>query len=435
MAREVSRPERLRGAIEIPGDKSVSHRAVMFNALANGSATVTNLSGGADCTSTIRIFRAMGVEIERSPGPAGRGDTIRITGVGMHGLAEPNEILDAGNSGTTTRLMSGLLAGRPIMTVITGDDSLRSRPMGRVIEPLRSMGAEISARDGGRLAPIVFHGGTLHGIEYDMPVASAQLKSCLLLAGLRATGSTVVRQPDVTRDHTERMLSGMGASIEVDGLAVTTSASELTAVDVEVPGDVSSAAFWIVAAAAHPDADITLSNVGVNPTRTGIFDVLRAMGVDIELVNERNVAGEPVADVHVRSSQLKGVDIGGDVVPLMIDEVPVVAVAAAMAEGTTRITEAAELRVKESDRISATVAWLKAAGVEHEEAEDGLTIYGGGRIQGAVADSFDDHRIAMSLAIAGLVSEGTIGIERAESVDISYPTFWRDLDVLSGAVA
>ncbi|MBT3942691.1 MAG: 3-phosphoshikimate 1-carboxyvinyltransferase [Chloroflexi bacterium] len=435
MAREVSKPERLRGAIEIPGDKSISHRAVMFNALANGSATVTNLSGGADCTSTIGIFRAMGVDIQRSPGPAGRGDTVQIKGVGMHGLAEPIEILDAGNSGTTTRLMSGLLAGRPIMTVMTGDDSLRSRPMGRVINPLRSMGAEISARDGGRLAPIVFHGGELHGIEYDMPVASAQLKSCLLLAGLRATGNTVIKQPDVSRDHTERMLAGMGANISVDGLAVTTSESELTAADVEVPGDISSAAFWIVAAAAHPDADITLSNVGVNPTRTGIFDVLRAMGVDIDLVNERTIAGEPVADLHVRSSELKGIDIGGDVIPLMIDEVPVLAVAAAMAEGTTRITEAAELRVKESDRISATVAWLKAAGVEHEESEDGLTIHGGGKIQSAVADSFDDHRIAMSLAIAGLVSEGTIGIERAESVDISYPTFWRDLDTLSGVIA
>ncbi|MBT4072501.1 MAG: 3-phosphoshikimate 1-carboxyvinyltransferase [Chloroflexi bacterium] len=435
MAREVSKPERLRGAIEIPGDKSISHRAVMFNALANGSATVTNLSGGADCTSTIGIFRAMGVDIQRSPGPAGRGDTVQIKGVGMHGLAEPIEILDAGNSGTTTRLMSGLLAGRPIMTVMTGDDSLRSRPMGRVINPLRSMGAEISARDGGRLAPIVFHGGELHGIEYDMPVASAQLKSCLLLAGLRATGNTVIKQPDVSRDHTERMLAGMGANISVDGLAVTTSESELTAADVEVPGDISSAAFWIVAAAAHPDADITLSNVGVNPTRTGIFDVLRAMGVDIDLVNERTIAGEPVADLHVRSSELKGIDIGGDVIPLMIDEVPVLAVAAAMAEGTTRITEAAELRVKESDRISATVAWLKAAGVEHEESEDGLTIDGGGKIQSAVADSFDDHRIAMSLAIAGLVSEGTIGIERAESVDISYPTFWRDLDTLSGVIA
>ncbi len=407
----------------------------MFNALANGSATVTNLSGGADCTSTIGIFRAMGVDIQRSPGPAGRGDTVQIKGVGMHGLAEPIEILDAGNSGTTTRLMSGLLAGRPIMTVMTGDDSLRSRPMGRVINPLRSMGAEISARDGGRLAPIVFHGGELHGIEYDMPVASAQLKSCLLLAGLRATGNTVIKQPDVSRDHTERMLAGMGANISVDGLAVTTSESELTAADVEVPGDISSAAFWIVAAAAHPDADITLSNVGVNPTRTGIFDVLRAMGVDIDLVNERTIAGEPVADLHVRSSELKGIDIGGDVIPLMIDEVPVLAVAAAMAEGTTRITEAAELRVKESDRISATVAWLKAAGVEHEESEDGLTIHGGGKIQSAVADSFDDHRIAMSLAIAGLVSEGTIGIERAESVDISYPTFWRDLDTLSGVIA
>ncbi|MCH8816765.1 MAG: 3-phosphoshikimate 1-carboxyvinyltransferase [Chloroflexi bacterium] len=434
MAREVSRPQRLRGSIEIPGDKSISHRAVMFNAVADGSATVTNFSGGADCTSTIGILRAMGVEIERTPGPAGRGDTVHISGVGMHGLTEPEEILDAGNSGTTTRLMSGLLAGRPFLSIITGDESLRSRPMGRVIEPLLSMGAEITARAGG-LAPIVFHGGELRGIEYEMPVASAQLKSCLLLAGLRANGDTVIKQPNASRDHTERMLAGMGADIEVNGLDVAVSESTLTAADVEVPGDVSSAAFWIVAGAAHPDADITLYNVGVNPTRTGIFEVLRAMGANIDLVNQRTVAGEPVADLRVRSSALKGVDIGGDVVPLMIDEIPVVAVAAAMAEGTTRITEARELRVKESDRISATAAWLNAAGVQYEEAEDGLTIHGAGRLRPTVADSFGDHRIAMALAIAGLVSDGTIGIERAESVDISYPTFWRDLDTLSGAIA
>ena len=406
----------------------------MFNAVADGSATVTNFSGGADCTSTIGILQAMGVEIERTPGPAGRGDTVHISGVGMHGLTEPEEILDAGNSGTTTRLMSGLLAGRPFLSIITGDESLRSRPMGRVIEPLLSMGAEITARAGG-LAPIVFHGGELRGIEYEMPVASAQLKSCLLLAGLRANGDTVIKQPNASRDHTERMLAGMGADIEVNGLDVAVSESTLTAADVEVPGDVSSAAFWIVAGAAHPDADITLYNVGVNPTRTGIFEVLRAMGANIDLVNQRTVAGEPVADLRVRSSALKGVDIGGDVVPLMIDEIPVVAVAAAMAEGTTRITEARELRVKESDRISATAAWLNAAGVQYEEAEDGLTIHGAGRLRPTVADSFGDHRIAMALAIAGLVSDGTIGIERAESVDISYPTFWRDLDTLSGAIA
>lgn len=406
----------------------------MFNAVADGSATVTNFSGGADCTSTIGILRAMGVEIERTPGPAGRGDTVHISGVGMHGLTEPEEILDAGNSGTTTRLMSGLLAGRPFLSILTGDESLRSRPMGRVIEPLLSMGAEITARAGG-LAPIVFHGGELRGIEYEMPVASAQLKSCLLLAGLRANGDTVIKQPNASRDHTERMLAGMGADIEVNGLDVAVTESTLTAADVEVPGDVSSAAFWIVAGAAHPDADITLYNVGVNPTRTGIFEVLRAMGANIDLVNQRTVAGEPVADLRVRSSALKGVDIGGDVVPLMIDEIPVVAVAAAMAEGTTRITEAKELRVKESDRISATAAWLNAAGVRYEEAEDGLTIHGAGRLRPVVADSFGDHRIAMALAIAGLVSDGTIGIERAESVDISYPTFWRDLDTLSGAIA
>ena len=317
---------------------------------------------------------------------------------------------------------------------MTGDASIRGRPMGRVIEPLRKMGAQISARKGGTLAPIVFHGGTLRGLSYDMPVASAQVKSCLLLAGLRAEGRTVLRQPALSRDHTERMLTAMGARVAVDELSVSVGPAELTAMDIEVPGDVSSAAFWLVAATVHPDAEITLSNIGLNPSRTGVLGVLRKMGADIQVRRERIVAGEPVGDLIARSSKLRGVEIAGDIVPILIDEIPVLSVAAAIAEGETVVRDAAELRVKETDRIAATAAWLRAAGVEVEEAKDGMTIRGAGKLQGVVGQSYDDHRIAMSLAIAGLVSEGPMRIEGAGAADISYPTFWRDLELIGGSL-
>jgi 3-phosphoshikimate 1-carboxyvinyltransferase len=430
----VSRPGRLRGTITPPGDKSISHRSSMFNAVANGVARVTNYSTGQDCASTIRVLRGLGVRIDVSTDKGGGGDTLTVHGVGMHGLREPDDILDAGNSGTTTRLMSGLLAGRPFQAVVTGDASIRSRPMGRVIEPLRQMGANISARKNRTLAPIVFHGGALRGIEYDMPVASAQVKSCLMLAGLRAEGRTLLRQPALSRDHTERMLSAMGARVVTDGLTVTAVPAELTAMDIEVPGDVSSAAFWLVAAAVHPDAEITLSNIGLNPSRTGVLQVLRDMGADIQVRKQRMVAGEPVGDLVARSSKLRGVEIAGDIVPILIDEIPVLSVAAAMADGDTVVRDAAELRVKETDRISATATWLAAAGVKVEEAKDGMTIHGTGRLRGIAGQSFDDHRIAMSLAIAGLVSEGPVRIEGAGAADISYPTFWRDLELIGGSL-
>lgn len=306
--------------------------------------------------------------------------------------------------------------------------------MGRVIEPLRKMGAQISARKGGTLAPIVFHGGTLRGFEYDMPVASAQVKSCLLLAGLRAEGRTVLRQPALSRDHTERMLRAMGARVDAEGLSVSITPAELNGMDIEVPGDVSSAAFWLVAAAVHPDAEITLSNIGLNPSRTGVLGILRKMGADIQVRKERMVAGEPVGDLVARSSKLRGVEISGDIVPILIDEIPVLSVAAAMAEGDTVVRDAAELRVKETDRIAATGAWLTAAGVRMEEAKDGMTIHGAGRLRGITGRSFDDHRIAMSLAVAGLVSDGPMGIEGAGAADISYPTFWRDLELIGGSL-
>ena len=431
----VSRPARLRGEITAPGDKSISHRAAILNAVANGEARVTNFSTGADCASTVDMLRALGVDIDHRPGSADRGGELTVRGVGMNGLSEPSDVLDAGNSGTTTRLMSGILAGRDFQAIISGDASIRSRPMGRVIDPLVEMGANISARDGGRLAPIVFHGGVLRGIEYVQGVASAQVKSCLLFAGLRAEGETTVRSPAISRDHSERMLAAMGAPVRTDGPDVSITASELSAVDVEVPGDISSAAFWLVAGVIHSDAEVTVRNVGLNPTRAGVLTVLREMGAEIETVNERDVAGEPVGDLIARSSALHGIEISGEIVPLLIDEIPVLAVAAAQADGETVIADSEELRVKETDRIAATVEWMEAAGADVEDRPDGLIIRGGRPIRGVTAHSHDDHRIAMALAVAGLVADGEMRIEEAGAADISYPSFWRDLSTISGAVA
>jgi 3-phosphoshikimate 1-carboxyvinyltransferase len=430
----VTRPPRLRGEITPPGDKSISHRAAMLNSIAFGLAKITNYSSGMDCTSTVEIMRALGVEIERLPGTDTTGDTLIISGAGLHGLEEPDDVLDAGNSGTTTRLMSGILAGREFQTILTGDRSIRSRPMDRVISPLREMGALISARDDGRLAPIAFVGGTLHPFEYTQSVASAQVKSCLLFAGLRAEGRTTVRSPAPSRDHSERMLRAMGANVIEDGADVSIDQSTLVSVDVDVPGDISSAAFWLVAGISHPDAEITLRNVGINPTRTGILTILEQMGADIEVVNPRETAGEPVADLVARSSELRGVQIGGDMIPLLIDEIPVIAVAAACASGETVITDARELRVKEADRIAATVEWVRAAGGQIEDRPDGMIISGGRPLRGSIASSHGDHRIAMSLAIAGLIAEGEFKIEDAGAADISYPSFWRDLASVSGQV-
>ena len=431
MAITVSQPSTLRGVIKAPGDKSISHRAVIFNSLARGEAVVTNFSPGADCTSTVNIMRSLGVQVERAPSSDESGDTLRITGSSGN-LAEPAVILDAGNSGTTMRLMSGVLGGRDMMAVMTGDNSLNSRPMGRVVEPLRLMGAVIRGRRNDTLAPLVFAGGELNGIEYHLPVASAQLKSTLILAALRANGQTRLQEIGQSRDHTERMLTAMGAQIEVDGLSISVSPGPLSAADVQVPGDISSAAFWMVAAAVHPDAELRITDVGINPTRSGILEALGSMGANIALENVKEVAGEPVADIVVRSSQLRGVEISGDILPLLMDEVPVLAVAAAMAEGTTTIKDADELRVKETDRIEATLTWLRGAGVECEGHPDGMSIEGAGRIAGGTFDSSDDHRLAMSLGVAGLVSQAPITITDAEVAGISYPGFWRELDRLGG---
>ncbi len=430
----VSHPRRLSGEIVAPGDKSVSHRAVMLNSIAQGEATVLNFSPGDDCTSTMVIMRALGVEIERRTANENAGDTLVIKGAGANGLRQPEKVLDAGNSGTTMRLMSGILAGRNFKATMTGDRSLRSRPMGRIIKPLSMMGAVIRGRDNNTLAPLEFDGGTLSGIEYDLPVASAQLKSAVLLAGIRADGETRITQPSASRDHTERMLSAMGADIAVDGLNVIVGQSDIRCVDVEVPGDISSAAFWIVAGLIHPNAEVIVRRVGINPTRAGVLTALTDMGGNIELVEQRDVAGEPVADIVARTSDLRGTELAGGIMPLLMDEVPIIAVAAAMAEGETVIRDAAELRVKETDRISATVDWLVAAGVEAEARDDGMAIIGSGRIAGGRYESQDDHRIAMALGIAGLVADGPITIAEANCASISYPEFWDELESLGGIV-
>ena len=429
----IARPRSLRGEIIAPGDKSVSHRAIMFNALSNtGTASIKNFSPGADCTSTVEIMRSLGVEITREDGHAGMGDSLTVKGVGLNGLQEPADILDAGNSGTTTRLMSGILAGRDILTILTGDDSLKSRPMGRVIKPLSDMGAVITARDGDTLAPIVSHGGTLRGTNYEMPVASAQLKSCLLLAGLRADDKTKLKQPAESRDHTERMLSAMGVKLTKTDLEIELEPSELQTVDVEVPGDISSAAFWMVAGVCHPDAELLIKNVGINPTRAGIVTALRIMGADLTLLDEREVAGEPVADILVRTSDLKGIELSGDIVPLLIDEIPVIAVAAAIADGETVIKDAEELRVKESDRIQASVTWLKGAGVDVEGTPDGMILGGGNTIGGGEFQCYDDHRLAMSLGVAGLISSDPITVLDPDVAGISYPNFWEIIEDFGG---
>ena len=426
---------RLAGAIELPGDKSISQRAILLNSFANGTAHVSNLCEGDDRASILRCMRGLGVEIEerRDCGVGGAGERFEVRGRGMGGLLEPVQPLDAGNSGTAARLVTGLLAAQPFFSVITGDESLLSRPMGRVIQPLRRMGAEIMGRGGDSLAPLAVRGGGLTGIELTQQVASAQVKSSVLIAGLFADGETTVIQPAKSRDHTERMLSAMGADISVSGHSVTVRRSDLTAVDVAAPGDISGAAFWLAAGAIHPNAELRLNRVGVNATRAGVIDVLQQMGARISVENVREERAELVADLVVESSALQGVEIGGSMVPRVVDELPVIAVAASLASGATVIRDAAELRVKESDRIAATVDGLARLGADIEEREDGMVIRGGRRLLGTTVSSYGDHRIAMAMAVAGLVSEGETTIDGAEAAAVSYPGFWDVLARLSEA--
>jgi len=425
MKRTVRAARRLRGTIEPPGDKSISHRAAILNAIAQGEAAVENFQTGADCLATIRCLRALGVRIE-SPAPG----ALRVQGAGRSGLREASAVLNAANSGTTLRLLAGLLTAQPFFSVLTGDASLRSRPMGRIVEPLRAMGAHIQGRAGGTRPPLAIEGGRLRGARHRLPVASAQVKSALTLAGLYAEGETVLEEPAPSRDHTERMLRAMGASIMVGegGLRVSPLTGELVPLSLRVPGDISAAAFWMVAAAAHPDAELRLTGVGINPSRSGIVDALRAMGARIAVEEERTWGCEPVADIVVHSSRLRGTVIEGALIPRLIDEVPALAVAACLAEGETVVRDAGELRVKESDRIRATAGELRRLGARIQELPDGMVIHGVGRLRGAACGSHGDHRLAMALAVAGLLAAGETTVRGAEAAAVSYSSFWNDLD-------
>ena len=413
------------GSIAPPGDKSISHRALIFNAIAGGTATVSGLSNGEDVLSTTRCLKALGVQIG-SGAPVG---TVMVSGTGGR-MEEPGDVLDTGNSGTSMRLIAGLLATQPFLSILTGDESLRTRPMSRILQPLKLMGAGILGRNGDTLAPLAIRGGALRGIEYTIPVASAQIKSSIMLAALSAHGETVLHQPARSRDHTERLVKAMGGVVEENGLSLVVRPSDLSCVDVNIPGDISAAAFWVVAAVCHPNSRIVLRNVGVNPTRDGILVVLESMGARISRVNQRNERGEPVADLHVESSELKSTEVGGELIPQIIDELPVLAVAACFASGTTVIKNAQELRVKESDRIFTTVKELSRLGARVEESPDGMLIHGTGRLVGARCRSHRDHRLAMALGVAGLLAEGQTVVDGAEAANISYPQFWDHLQQL-----
>lgn len=430
MAREVRRCPSLAGVITPPGDKSISHRAAILNSLAEGRARLTNFSPGGDCRSTLNCLRAIGVGIEQlSADPS----AIEVTGVGRRGFVEAADVLDAGNSGTTMRLMTGLLAAQPFLSIITGDSSLRSRPMGRLILPLRLMGSKIWGRGRDTLAPLAIKGQELRGVTYSLPVPSAQIKSAILIAAIFATqGKTTIQEPSKSRDHTERMLQAMGVDLNADDSFVSISPlrSPPVALDLVIPGDISSAAYWMVLGAAHPSARIEIKGVGINPTRTGVIDALRAMGASLRVVRERASGNEPVADIVVESSRLTGTTIAGDVIPRLIDEIPALAVAASVAGGPTVIADAAELRVKETDRIALMARELSRFGVAVEEKPDGMVIQGGAALHGALCSSHGDHRLAMSLGIAGALADGVTLIEDAEVADISYPDFWQHLEML-----
>jgi len=428
MLRTVRRPRALRGSLTPPGNKSISHRAAIFNGIADGSAIVENFLPSADCLATLRCMRRLGVGWRR-PDEL----TLEVEGAGKQGLKEPEAALDCANSGTTMRLLVGVLAAQPFLSILTGDGSLRSRPMARVIDPLEQMGARIWSRREGR-APLALQGTSLRGIRYGMPVASAQVKSAIILAGLYAEGETVVEEPGPTRDHTERMLQEMGADIrfgEGPVVRVKQLRGELKPLSLRVPGDISAAAPWLVLAVAHPDAELRLADVGVNPTRTGIIDILISMGAQIEIENERRWGGEPVADIVVRSGSLCGTIVEGHLVPRSIDELPLVALAGCLAEGETVIREAQELRVKESDRVRTTADGLRRLGARVDEMPDGLIVKGPQRLSGSRVYSRGDHRQAMMLAVAGCLADGETTIHKAESVAVSYPWFWNHLQVIS----
>ena len=405
------------GQIKVPGDKSISHRAVMLGSLANGVTEISGFLKGADCLSTIDCFRKMGIDIDIN------GENVTVHGNGLRGLKKPDEMLYTGNSGTTTRLLCGILAGQNFDTSITGDASIQKRPMGRVVKPLSMMGAKIE----NEYCPLYITGTKLHGIDYKMPVASAQVKTAIILAGLYADGETVIHEIEKSRDHTELMLSAMGADLTVDNLDITVKpTNDLTAVNVDVPGDISSAAFFLVLGAIMPNSQITVTNVGINPTRTGIIDVLKDMGADITLENVHTSAGETVANITVRSSSLKGTTVGGDIIPRLIDELPIIAVAAVFADGQTVIKHAQELKVKETNRIRAVVDEFNKCGIDITETDDGMIINGGKSIHGADFKTYGDHRMAMSLTVLAQLADGESTLDDSDCACVSYPTFFDD---------
>lgn len=421
----------LSGQCSVPGDKSISHRAIMFGGIAEGKTTVRNFLDGHDCRATVQVMRDLGVEIEvLTP------TELVVQGRGLHGLQEPNTVLDCANSGTTIRMLTGLLAGQKFTSFLNGTAQIRRRPMGRIVQPLRGMGADIMGRQNGNYAPLGIRPARLRSVEYDMPVASAQVKSCVLLAGLYAHGLTLVREPGPARDHTERMLRAMGAPIEVVGNTVHSESpsSPLKALDVIVPGDLSSAAFLLVAGAIVPDSRLTIAGVGVNPTRTGIVDALLEMGANIQFLNQRDQAGEPVADLDVRFSELRGTHFGGQQIVTMIDELMVLAVAATQAKGRTVIKDAGELRVKETDRIASTVTELRKMGARIEPTEDGFIIDGPTPLIGAPVESQGDHRLAMAMTVAGLVARSTTTVYGSEVTADSFPGFELTLQALGGTL-
>lgn len=412
----------IHGELTIPGDKSISHRAIMLGSIADGTTEITNFLQGADCLSTIACFRQMGVTIENSK------DKVIIKGNGLHGLHPPKNMLDVGNSGTTTRLMSGILAAQNFSCSLNGDASIQKRPMGRIITPLSQMGADIVSIKGNGCAPLQINGRQLHGIDYHTPVASAQVKSSILLAGLYADATTSVTEPSLSRNHSELMLSSFGANVtSKDNTATIQPATKLYGQQIVVPGDISSATYFIVAGLILPNSEILIKNVGINPTRDGILRVCKAMGASISYENKREVSKEPVADLLVRSSSLHGTEIGGDLIPTLIDEIPAIAVLACFAQGTTIIKDAQELKVKESNRIDEMVNNLSKMGADITATNDGMIIHGGKPLHGSTIESKLDHRLAMSFAIAGLMADGETNIHGAEVVETSFPTFYKDL--------
>jgi 3-phosphoshikimate 1-carboxyvinyltransferase len=412
----------LSGEIIVPGDKSISHRAVMFGAIAEGTTKVANFLPGDDCLSTISCFQRLGVKIERE------NDKVTINGNGLTGLSEPAEILDVGNSGTTIRLLMGILSGRPFHAVLVGDESIGRRPMTRVTKPLSLMGAKIDGRNNGGYTPISIRGGSLQAIEYTLPVASAQVKSAILFAGLQAKGTTVIHEPAKTRDHTECMIRQFGGMVENDGLTVKIEGGQtLKATNITVPGDISSAAFFMVAGAIVPNSEIVLKNVGLNPTRTGIIDVMKAMGADITIYPKETDQFEPFGDIRIKTSQLKGTTIEGDMIPRLIDEIPILALLATQAEGKTVIKDAQELKVKETNRIDTVVNELAKLGAAIDATDDGMIIHGKSSLSHGIVSSHGDHRIGMMLAVAALICDGEVTLHDADAISVSYPQFFRDL--------